>query len=86
MTLHIAAAADHDGIARFAANNEGHMASLVAAGAGGAREVPAVDFAAWLRRTASEADFVHLKMDIEGGEFALMGHLAATGALPKDGY
>jgi hypothetical protein len=46
----------------------------------GARWVPAVDLAAWLRARYTPADFVVLKMDIEGGEWEVLAHLIETGA------
>jgi FkbM family methyltransferase len=45
------------------------------------RSVPAIDFAAWLRRTVRAGDEVTVKMDIEGAEFVVLPHLLRTGAL-----
>ncbi|KAG1371507.1 hypothetical protein COCNU_16G006010 [Cocos nucifera] len=39
------------------------------------------DFAEWLKRTASESDFVVMKMDVEGTEFDLVPRLFKTGAI-----
>jgi hypothetical protein len=38
-------------------------------------EVPAIDLARHLLTTTTAADFVVVKMDIEGGEWALIPHL-----------
>lgn len=39
------------------------------------------DFAHWLKSTVSERDFVVVKMDVEGTEFALIPKLVQTGAI-----
>ncbi|WOL16313.1 hypothetical protein Cni_G25100 [Canna indica] len=39
------------------------------------------DFAAWLKRTATERDYVVMKMDVEGSEFDLVPRLSETGAI-----
>eukprot|EP00662_Eupelagonemidae_sp_cell21_P057933 gene57933-biopygen21606 len=40
-----------------------------------------VDFAAWLRARVTAADFVVVKMDVEGAEFALLDRMLGNGAL-----
>ena len=47
-----------------------------------ARTIPVVaaDFSAWLLQHFTQADYVVLKVDIEGGEFQLLPHLVASGA------
>eukprot|EP01062_Namystynia_karyoxenos_P070959 TRINITY_DN66374_c0_g1_i1.p1 TRINITY_DN66374_c0_g1~~TRINITY_DN66374_c0_g1_i1.p1 ORF type:complete len:332 (+),score=66.56 TRINITY_DN66374_c0_g1_i1:80-1075(+) len=42
--------------------------------------VPSIDFPAWLLDHARAADFVVVKMDIEGAEFAVIRALIASGA------
>eukprot|EP01062_Namystynia_karyoxenos_P043674 TRINITY_DN31983_c0_g1_i1.p1 TRINITY_DN31983_c0_g1~~TRINITY_DN31983_c0_g1_i1.p1 ORF type:complete len:478 (+),score=134.74 TRINITY_DN31983_c0_g1_i1:80-1435(+) len=44
------------------------------------RQVPLIDLAAWLLNHTSDADFVVLKLDVEGAEHALVPHLLRTGA------
>ncbi|WCJ27970.1 methyltransferase [Euphorbia peplus] len=39
------------------------------------------DFAAWLKKTVSDKDFVVMKMDVEGTEFDLIPRLFKTGAI-----
>ncbi|XP_062213465.1 uncharacterized protein LOC133914365 [Phragmites australis] len=48
---------------------------------GAVRRIPAFDFAAWLQRTASEQDYVVMKMDVEGTEFDLIPRMLDTGAI-----
>ena len=43
-------------------------------------EVPAIDLVDFLQKRATEDDFVLVKMDIEGSEFAVVPHLIRTGA------
>ncbi|MFJ5078714.1 FkbM family methyltransferase [Streptomyces sp. NPDC088553] len=43
--------------------------------------VPAVDFSAWLRRTATPGDHVVVKMDIEGAEYPVLRKLLADGTI-----
>ena len=43
---------------------------------------PAIDIADWLRRTVRPDDFVVVKMDIEGAEYAIVPHLIAEGVGP----
>jgi FkbM family methyltransferase len=43
--------------------------------------IDSVDLAAWLRARYTLADFVVLKMDIEGGEWEVLAHLIETGAI-----
>lgn len=43
--------------------------------------VPAVDFSAWLRRTALPEDHVVVKMDIEGAEYPVLRKLLADGTI-----
>ncbi|MEU9319529.1 FkbM family methyltransferase [Streptomyces sp. NPDC048295] len=43
--------------------------------------VPAVDFSAWLRRTATPKDLVTVKMDIEGAEYPVLRKLLADGTI-----
>ncbi|MFJ2786162.1 MULTISPECIES: FkbM family methyltransferase [unclassified Streptomyces] len=43
--------------------------------------VPAVDFSAWLRRTATPEDHVVVKMDIEGAEYPVLRKLLADGTI-----
>ncbi|WAE69119.1 FkbM family methyltransferase [Streptomyces cavourensis] len=43
--------------------------------------VPAVDFSAWLRRTATSEDHVVVKMDIEGAEYPVLRKLLADGTI-----
>lgn len=38
-------------------------------------EVPSIDFAAWLRENTQPADFVILKLDVEGAEYPILDHL-----------
>lgn len=45
------------------------------------KKVPAVDFASWLRTRYCKADFVFVKMDIEGAEFDVMEHVIKSGAV-----
>ena len=49
---------------------------------GGARRtsVRSIDLAAWLTARFCTADFVFLKVDVEGAEFELLHHLVRTGA------
>lgn len=42
---------------------------------------PQVDFSAWLRASFTEADFVVLKMDVEGGEHSIVPKMVADGTL-----
>jgi hypothetical protein len=44
-------------------------------------KAPSVDLGAYLLANFTKADFVVLKMDIEGGEWVLLPHLLSTGAL-----
>jgi hypothetical protein len=44
-------------------------------------KAPSVDLGAYLLKNFTKADFVVLKMDIEGGEWVLLPHLLETGAL-----
>lgn len=49
-------------------------------------KVPCLDFAKWLKENVKEEDFVVVKMNIEGGEYALMAHLLkedVTGLIDK---
>ncbi|CAN6313128.1 unnamed protein product [Urochloa humidicola] len=48
---------------------------------GEVRRVPAFDLAEWLKRTASEQDYVVMKMDVEGTEFDLVPRMIETGAI-----
>ncbi|KAL6648302.1 hypothetical protein ACP70R_012526 [Stipagrostis hirtigluma subsp. patula] len=48
---------------------------------GEVRRIPAFDLAEWLRRTASEQDYVVMKMDVEGTEFDLIPRMLDTGAI-----
>lgn len=41
---------------------------------------PAIDFGAWVRRVARRRDYVVLKLDVEGAEYALVPHLLRSGA------
>ncbi|AXK35606.1 FkbM family methyltransferase [Streptomyces armeniacus] len=43
--------------------------------------VPAVDFSAWLRRTAAPDDEVTVKMDIEGAEYPVLSRMLHDGTL-----
>ncbi|EOD14422.1 hypothetical protein EMIHUDRAFT_356662 [Emiliania huxleyi CCMP1516] len=43
--------------------------------------VAMVDFSAWLRASFTEADFVILKMDVEGGEHKIVPKMVADGTL-----
>ena len=43
--------------------------------------VAMVDFSAWLRASFTEADFVVLKMDVEGGEHRIVPKMVADGTL-----
>ncbi|KAL6902296.1 hypothetical protein ACP4OV_005172 [Aristida adscensionis] len=52
-----------------------------AAASGEVRRVPAFDLAEWLRRTASEQDYVVMKMDVEGAEFELIPRMLDAGAM-----
>jgi hypothetical protein len=94
--FHRAAAWTHDGTVSFKGRKMGHVvdprltaapdaaASAAAGVAVDGRsewEVPAIDFARHLLTTTTAADFVVVKMDIEGGEWALIPHLKRTGAL-----
>ncbi|KAK1284528.1 hypothetical protein QJS10_CPB21g01468 [Acorus calamus] len=46
-----------------------------------AAAIPGFDFAVWLKSTVSEADYVVMKMDVEGTEFDLIPRLFETGAI-----
>jgi FkbM family methyltransferase len=48
---------------------------------GEVRRIPAFDLAEWLMRTASEQDYVVMKMDVEGTEFDLIRRMLDTGAI-----
>jgi FkbM family methyltransferase len=48
---------------------------------GEVRRIPAFDLAEWLKRTASEQDYVVMKMDVEGTEFDLIPRMLDTGAI-----
>ncbi|KAI4331593.1 hypothetical protein MLD38_029769 [Melastoma candidum] len=48
---------------------------------GDVSRVPGFDFAEWLKSTATENDFVVMKMDVEGTEFDLIPRLFETGAI-----
>ena len=43
--------------------------------------VSTIDFAEFLQRRVTEADYVAVKMDIEGAEYTVVPHLIATGAI-----
>jgi hypothetical protein len=43
--------------------------------------IESIDFAAFLQSRYTKADFVVLKMDIEGGEWEVIAHLIQTGAI-----
>jgi FkbM family methyltransferase len=43
--------------------------------------VPCIDFSRWLRATCRPEDYVILKMDIEGAEYAVLSKLIDDGAL-----
>ncbi|CAL9765014.1 unnamed protein product, partial [Musa acuminata subsp. burmannicoides] len=43
--------------------------------------IQGLDFAAWLKKTATERDYVVMKMDVEGTEFDLVPRLFKTGAI-----
>lgn len=43
--------------------------------------IPAVDFSAWLRRTARTGDDVTVKMDVEGAEYPVLAKLLRDGTL-----
>ena len=45
------------------------------------RRVPAVDVGGWLQESFAAADFVAVKMDIEGGEMAVLDGMVGSGAL-----
>jgi len=44
-------------------------------------EVPCIDFAEWLFCTAREAEYVVIKMNIEGAEYAVLNRMMGRGAL-----
>jgi FkbM family methyltransferase len=44
-------------------------------------EVPSVDFSAWIKRTFSPADAIHLKMDIEGAEYVVLDKMLSDGTI-----
>ncbi|OEL32552.1 hypothetical protein BAE44_0006429 [Dichanthelium oligosanthes] len=48
---------------------------------GEVRRIPAFDLAEWLKRTASEQDYVVMKMDVEGTEFDLIPRMIDSGAI-----
>ncbi|XP_042465273.1 uncharacterized protein LOC122047838 [Zingiber officinale] len=48
---------------------------------GSVHAIQGFDFAAWLKRTFTEKDYVVMKMDVEGTEFDLIPRLFKTGAI-----
>ncbi|KAL3536578.1 hypothetical protein ACH5RR_005039 [Cinchona calisaya] len=57
------------------------LQSLSAVSDGNVDEIQGFDFAAWLKDTVTERDFVVMKMDVEGTEFNLIPRLIETGAI-----
>lgn len=43
--------------------------------------VPVIDFARWMHATFSKEDYIVLKVDIEGAEYAVLHHLMDTGII-----
>lgn len=89
------AASDKDGTARFFGLAEGgetsqgasllddHCNALYATDTAAAIEVPTLDFAAFLESKAKTYKTIVCKMDIEGGEYVVLPHVIAMGALPR---
>ncbi|KAL3850554.1 hypothetical protein ACJIZ3_012436 [Penstemon smallii] len=48
---------------------------------GNSNRIQGFDFAAWLKSTVVERDYVVMKMDVEGTEFSLIPRLIETGAI-----
>mmetsp|Transcript_18980 Transcript_18980/g.48561 ORF Transcript_18980/g.48561 Transcript_18980/m.48561 type:complete len:192 (-) Transcript_18980:190-765(-) len=44
-------------------------------------DAPMIDFSAWLRDSFTEADFVVLKMDVEGGEHKIVPKMISDGTI-----
>eukprot|EP01065_Artemidia_motanka_P016999 TRINITY_DN20571_c0_g1_i1.p1 TRINITY_DN20571_c0_g1~~TRINITY_DN20571_c0_g1_i1.p1 ORF type:complete len:329 (+),score=56.31 TRINITY_DN20571_c0_g1_i1:63-1049(+) len=75
---HHAAVGIADGWVRVAGQQAGaHAVPLPEEAAGAVRSI---DFSSWLLQHVKEADFVVVKMDIEGMEFAVLRSLLVTGA------
>ena len=57
------------------------MGSVIDDGTPGGWRCPSIDFAVLLTSLVKSGDFVVVKIDVEGGEWTLLDHLYATGAM-----